>query len=80
MHLKPCYQPTRADAAALARDAQPGDRLYAFSTEFIVTDDKSVLGSPMVRPADSTTGAGSITIPQLLAHCGAVFTQPLNHA
>ncbi|MFD3568457.1 hypothetical protein [Streptomyces sp. NPDC058667] len=77
MPLKAHYQATRADTAALAQHAQPGDRLYVIGGEFIVTDDTSAIGgSHMVRPADSTTTHGSITIPQLLARCGAVFTQP----
>lgn len=78
MPLKPHYQPTRADAADLAHHAQPGDRLYVIGGgEFIVSDEKSAIGnSHMVRPADSDTSHGSITIPQLLARCGAIFTQP----
>ncbi|WP_328941542.1 hypothetical protein OG259_07665 [Streptomyces sp. NBC_00250] len=81
MPLKPHYLPTRADAADLARDAQPGDRLYAINGEYIVTADTSpVFGSHLVRPADSAPGPGSITLAQLLAHCGGIFTQPLNHA
>ncbi|WP_234285339.1 hypothetical protein, partial [Streptomyces venezuelae] len=74
MPLKPHYQPTRADAAELARDAQPGDRLYALNGEFIVTDDTSpAFGSHLVRPIDAA-GPGSITLAQLLARCGGIFT------
>ena len=78
MPLKPHYQPTRADAADLAHHAQPGDRLYtALGAEFIVTDDTSAInGRHMVRPAESDSGRGSITLPQLLARCGGIFTQP----
>jgi hypothetical protein len=81
MPLKPHYLPTRTDAADLARDAKPGDRLYAINGEYIVTDDTSaVFGSHLVRPADVPTGPGSITLAQLLAHSGGIFTQPLNQA
>lgn len=76
MPLKPHYQPTRTDAADLTRDVQPGDRLYAIGAEFIVTTDTSGLGTPMVRPADTGPGPGSITITQLLSRCGPLFTQP----
>jgi hypothetical protein len=78
MPLKPHYLPTRIDAADLAQHAQPGDRLYtAIGSEFIVTDDTSAIsGRHMVRPADTPAGPGSITIAQLLARCGGIFTQP----
>ncbi|MEU2075439.1 hypothetical protein [Streptomyces sp. NPDC013489] len=81
MPLKPYYQRTRADATDLANDVQPGDRLYAIGGEYIVTDDISAaFGSHLVRPADTTTGPGSISLPQLLARHGGIFTQPLTHA
>ncbi|MFE6785172.1 hypothetical protein ACFVFF_23235 [Streptomyces sp. NPDC057680] len=78
MPLKPHYQPTRADAADLTRDAQPGDRLYAIGGDFIVTDTTSAItGGHMVRPADYPTSPGSISLAQLLAHTGGIFTQPI---
>ncbi|MET9728435.1 hypothetical protein [Streptomyces zaomyceticus] len=77
MPLKPHYQPTRADAADLTLDARPGDRLYAIGSEFIVADNVSAItGGHMVRPADIPAGPGSITLAQLLARCGGIFTQP----
>ncbi|MFE0647479.1 hypothetical protein ACFVZH_02660 [Streptomyces sp. NPDC059534] len=76
MPLKPHYQPTRTDAADLTRDAQPGDRLYTITAEFIVTNDRSGLGTPMVRAVGTGPGPGSITVTQLLARFGALFTQP----
>jgi len=81
MPLKPHYQPTRADAADLAHDVQPGDLLYTLGGEFIVTDDTSpAFGSRMVRPAGAAPGPGSITLTQLLARCGGIFTQPPTQA
>ncbi|MFE6815257.1 hypothetical protein [Streptomyces sp. NPDC057677] len=78
MALKPHYQPTRADAADLTRDARPGDRLYALSGEFVVADNTSAIGGGhMVRPADSPPSPGSISLAQLLAHTGGIFTQPI---
>ncbi|MFE0651036.1 hypothetical protein ACFVZH_20845 [Streptomyces sp. NPDC059534] len=78
MPLKTFYKSTRADAADLARDAQPGDLLYAIGgSEFVVTNETSALnGAHMVRPAEATTGPGVITLSQLLSRCSVIFTQP----
>ncbi|MEK9524032.1 hypothetical protein MIU24_32365 [Streptomyces venezuelae] len=77
MTLKPHYQPTRSDVAALTRDAQPGDRLYTLNGDFIVADNTSAIGGGhMVRPANTPAGDGSISLAQLLSRTGGIFTQP----
>ncbi|PVC73484.1 hypothetical protein [Streptomyces sp. CS081A] len=66
------YRATRADCTALTQTIQPGTRLYVHhngqTREFEVTDDLRA------TPAGQTNGP-RITLPHLLARCGAIHTQ-----
>lgn len=76
------YHATRAHLAALTAAVQPGDRIYinheGQEREFIVTGDTGALCSaPLVTPASqSSEPVPRIPIHQLLARCGAIYTQP----
>jgi hypothetical protein len=76
--LQTAYRATPRDFTALTQIVQSGDTLYtqtgAATQKWTVTDHRSATSNaPMVTPDG---GTALIAIHQLLARCGAIYTQP----
>jgi hypothetical protein len=76
--LQTAYRATPRDFTALTQIIQSGDTLYTqtgtATHKWTVTDHRSATSNaPMVTPDG---GTALIAIHQLLARCGAIYTQP----
>ena len=75
--VQSAYRATPRDFAALTRSIESGDTLYTQTGDSIqkwtVTEHRSAISTaPMVTPDG---GTALIAIQQLLARCGAIYTQ-----